>query len=214
MSEPRRVLYRCGTPTNFLCPCGAVARHLKRLGLEYRTERVARRRSRRPEIVELTQLPYVPVLVDGDEVITDSTRIMHWLDERFPERPVFPADPQLAAHVEIFIDWFNRAWKREPNLIADALDAGRGEGEDLDRWTRRLQRRLDLFEGMLTGREYLFGEFGAADCAAWPFLRYAVGIDQDDPWTFHKVIHERMPLQDRHRNVAAWIARMRERPIA
>ncbi len=45
MSEPRRVLYRCGTPTNFLCPCGAVARRLNKLGLEYRTERVRCRRS-------------------------------------------------------------------------------------------------------------------------------------------------------------------------
>jgi glutathione S-transferase len=53
---------------------------MKRLGLEYRTERVARRRSRRPEIVELTQLPYVPVLVDGDEVVNDSRRILQYLD--------------------------------------------------------------------------------------------------------------------------------------
>ncbi len=80
MSEPRRVLYRCGTRTNFLCPCGAVARRLNRLGLEYRTERVARRRASRPEIVELTALPYVPVLVDGDEVIGDSRRILQYLD--------------------------------------------------------------------------------------------------------------------------------------
>jgi len=57
MSEPRRVLYRCGTPTNWLCPCGAVARRLKKHGLEYRTERVRRRRSQRPEIVELTRGP-------------------------------------------------------------------------------------------------------------------------------------------------------------
>jgi glutathione S-transferase len=168
----------------------------------------------RANVVAASGQDLVPVLVDGDEVITDSTRIMHWLDERFPERPVFPSDPQVAANVEIFIDWFNRVWKREPNLIADALDRGRTDGEDLDRWTGRLQRRLDLFEGMLTGREHLFGEFGAADCAAWPFLRYAVGIDQDDPWTFHKVINERMALQDRHVNLRAWIRRIGERPIA
>jgi glutathione S-transferase len=80
MSEPRRVLYRCGTPTNFLCPCGAVARRLKKHGLEYRTERVRRRRSNRPEIVELTKLPYVPVLVDGDEVVNDSRRILEYLE--------------------------------------------------------------------------------------------------------------------------------------
>jgi glutathione S-transferase len=89
MAEPRRVLYRCGTPTNFLCPCGAVSRRLKRHGLEYRTERVKRRRSRRPEIVELTKLPYVPVLVDGDEVVSDSRRILQYLDQRYeaPEQP-------------------------------------------------------------------------------------------------------------------------------
>ena len=83
MTEPRRVLYRCGTPTNFLCPCGAVARRLKKHELEYRTERVRRRRSRRPEIVELTKLPYVPVLVDGDEVVSDSRRILQYLDWRY-----------------------------------------------------------------------------------------------------------------------------------
>jgi glutathione S-transferase len=83
MSEPRRVLYRCGTPTNFLCPCGAAARRLKKLGLEYRTERVARRRANRPEIAELTGLPHVPVLVEGDEVINDSRRILEYLEWKY-----------------------------------------------------------------------------------------------------------------------------------
>jgi glutathione S-transferase len=85
MSEPRRVLYRCGTPTNFLCPCGAAARRLNKLGLSYRTERVRRRRSNRPEIVELTKLPYVPVLVDGNEVVNDSRRILQYLDRAYGE---------------------------------------------------------------------------------------------------------------------------------
>jgi glutathione S-transferase len=85
MAEPRRVLYRCGTPTNYLCPCGAVARRLKKLGVEYRTERVRRRRSSRPEILELTGLPYVPVLVDGDEVVNDSRRICQYLDWKYGE---------------------------------------------------------------------------------------------------------------------------------
>jgi glutathione S-transferase len=80
MSEPRRVLYRCGTPTNILCPCGAVARRLNKLGVEYRTERVKRRRAQRPEIVELTKKAYVPVLVDGEEVVSDSRRILQYLD--------------------------------------------------------------------------------------------------------------------------------------
>jgi glutathione S-transferase len=81
MSETERlVLYRCRTPTNYLCPCGAVARKLGKHGLDYRTERVPYSRKDRPEILELTKQSRVPVLVDGYEVIYDSKRIRQWLD--------------------------------------------------------------------------------------------------------------------------------------
>lgn len=91
MTEPRRVLYRCRTPTNFLCPCGAVARRLKKRGIDYRTERVAQRRANRPEIIELTKQRHVPVLVDGDEVISDSRRILQYLDWAYGEASEAPA---------------------------------------------------------------------------------------------------------------------------
>jgi glutathione S-transferase len=154
----------------------------------------------------------VPVLVDGEQVVTDSTRILHHLEARFPEPPLFPADPARAAEVEVFLDWFNRAWKREPNLIADALERGEGDSADVARWADRMQRRLDLFEALLTDRDHLFGDFGAADCIAWPFLRYAVAIDPDDDELFHRVLNERLTLTDRHSRLRAWIERVGERP--
>lgn len=80
---PRRVLYRCRTPTNFLCPCGAVERALRRAGLEHRSERLSFARAERAEIVELTGQRRVPVLVDGDEVIHDSRRIREYIDWRY-----------------------------------------------------------------------------------------------------------------------------------
>jgi glutaredoxin len=79
-NEREVVLYRCRTPTNVLCPCGAVERRLRRLGIEHRTERVPYNRRDRPEIVELTGQKRVPVLVDGDEVVHDSRRILQYLD--------------------------------------------------------------------------------------------------------------------------------------
>jgi glutathione S-transferase len=81
--EPTIVLYRCPNRTNILCPCGAAARRLRKLGLEHRTERVPYRRSARPEIEELTKQRRVPVLVDGDEVISDSRRIIQYLEWRY-----------------------------------------------------------------------------------------------------------------------------------
>lgn len=86
MEGARRVLYRCPTRTNILCPCGAVARRLNKLDLEYQTKRLPYRRSDRPEIVELTGQKYVPVLVDGDEVINDSKRIREYLDRAYGKR--------------------------------------------------------------------------------------------------------------------------------
>lgn len=79
----RVVLYRCPTPTDHLCPCGAVSRRLRRLGVEHRVERVPYRRDRRPEIEELTAQRRVPVLIDGDEVIHDSKRIVEHLDRLY-----------------------------------------------------------------------------------------------------------------------------------
>lgn len=76
------VLYRCPTPTNVLCPCGVVERRLRRLGIEHETRRVPYRRAGRPEIEELTGQRRVPVLVDGDEVICDSKRIIEYLGWR------------------------------------------------------------------------------------------------------------------------------------
>lgn len=83
MSDPEIVFFRCPTPTDFLCPCGAVSRRLRKLDLPHRVERVPYRRGERPEIIELTGQRRVPVLVDGSEVISDSKRIREYLAWRY-----------------------------------------------------------------------------------------------------------------------------------
>ncbi len=74
------VLYRCRTPTNVLCACGKVARRLEASGVEFDEVRVPWRKRDRHEIEDLTKQRWVPVLVHGDEVITDSRRICEYLD--------------------------------------------------------------------------------------------------------------------------------------
>ena len=72
-------LYRCRTPTNWLCPCGRVARELKRHGEEVDVVRVARRRRDREEVLALSGQRHVPVVVLGGEAICDSHRIVEHL---------------------------------------------------------------------------------------------------------------------------------------
>jgi glutathione S-transferase len=74
------VLYRCRTPTNYLCNCGKVARKLKSKEIDFDQVRVPYRKSQRDEIDDLTKQRWVPVLVHGEEVIHDSRRIVEYLD--------------------------------------------------------------------------------------------------------------------------------------
>ena len=80
-------LYRCTTPTDWLCPCGKVARALRREGVSFQEVRVPQRRSRRPEVEALTDQRRVPVLVIDGQAICDSRRIVEYLGVR-REQPV------------------------------------------------------------------------------------------------------------------------------
>lgn len=75
-------LYRCTTPTNWLCPCGRVARALKRDGIEYEAVSVPQRRAKRPEVEALSGQRRVPVLILDGDVICDSKRIVEHLEHR------------------------------------------------------------------------------------------------------------------------------------
>ena len=75
-------LYRCSSPTNWLCPCGRVARELRRHGIETDEVRVPQRRSRRAEVEALSGQSRVPLLVLDGEPISDSHRIVEHLGWR------------------------------------------------------------------------------------------------------------------------------------
>jgi len=72
-------LYRCRTPTDWLCPCGRVARELKAHGVDVQEVRVPWRGRDREEVRVLTAQTRVPVAVIGGEAICDSRRIVEHL---------------------------------------------------------------------------------------------------------------------------------------
>jgi glutathione S-transferase len=73
------VLYRCSTPTDWLCPCGRVARELRRAGVPVRQVRVPQLKLRRDEVEALSGQRHVPLLVIDGETICDSRRIVEHL---------------------------------------------------------------------------------------------------------------------------------------
>jgi glutathione S-transferase len=150
--------------------------------------------------------PLVPVLVTDGLVLADSPKILEWLEQHHPEPPLLPAEPARRAEVRVFCDWFNRVWKRAPNAIADD-----GPTDEL---AADMRRHVGLFESLLDGRDYLYGDFGLADVTAFPFLKYAsLGVSPDDRDAFHRVLVDYMTLAD-DSPLHAWVARIDARPRA
>jgi glutathione S-transferase len=162
----------------------------------------------RSPVVAVSGQRLVPVLDDDGRIIVDSTAILYRLDERQPEPQLFPS-----AEVEIFVDWFNRVWKAPPNAIeAERSKADPNEGRIVELGAE-ITSTLDLFERLLDGREHLFGAFSAADCAAFPFLKYALDRNEADDEPFHEILREFQQLDGQER-LAAWIRRVDTYPRA
>ncbi len=153
------------------------------------------------------------MLVDGDEIVFDSPRVLEWLERRYPEPPLYPREPARRAEVQVFVDWFNQLWKRPPNLIAAELERPQPDAGRIEELGLRVREALDVFENLLQGRDYLYGEFGVGDVVAFPFLKYAVfGLPAGDDELFHRVLVEHMPLDDGYPRLRGWSVRVDAHP--
>jgi glutathione S-transferase len=115
----------------------------------------------------------VPVLLDGELVVINSPQIVAYLEHRYPDRPVYPADP--AARVAAL------AWERQADTLLDAIihdvsNGGFGFPPDtqpaglLDAAREDLAPLYAELERTLADREFLCGALSIADLALFPHL--------------------------------------------
>jgi len=169
----------------------------------------------RSEVVGISGQELVPVLVDGERFVADSTTILEYVEERFPERPLYPADRARRAELRLFVDWFNQVWKRPPNLIVAEEGKAEPDRERIAELEGMIAGALPLFDDLLAGRHFLFGdELSVADVAAFPFLKYAVLWEDGDPDRFHEVLRDAQRLDGRFPRLEAWIGRIDALPRA
>ena len=202
-------LYRANFSTN----AERVALALAHKGIEVESRYIDY--ADRSEVQRVSGQGLVPVLVDGDTVVVDSMRIVQYLDDLVPNPPLFPRDDARYAEMMIFTDWFNRVWKLAPNRIEAELAAEQPDHMVIIALGREMKVALEGFEALLTGRQYLMGdEFSAADCAAFPFLKYAAKRDPVDGEGFHRVLDEYQELDDDLFRLRSWIKRVDAMPRA
>jgi glutathione S-transferase len=173
----------------------------------------------RSEVEKVSGQPLVPVVVDHrervDNVVTDSMQIITYLEYYVPAPALYPADEARYAEMMVFIDWFNRVWKVPPNRIEAELASEEPDHMLITKLAREMATYLDGFDSLLSGRKFLFGdEFSAADCCAFPFLKYALGREPADHDPFHLVLDEYLNLTDEHFKLRSWIKRVDALPRA
>lgn len=169
----------------------------------------------RSEVLRISGQELVPVLVDGETVVSDSTAILEYLEERFPEPPLYPAEPARRAELRLFVDWFNRVWKGPPNEIVAEEERPQPDRARMAELEGRIAAALPVFEQLLEDRDYLFGDsLSAADIAAFPFLKYALLWEEGDDERFHEVLRDAQRLDGRFPRLEAWIRRVDALPRA
>ena len=170
------------------CPyCARVRIALAEKGIEYETVEVDL--DDRPAwIYEKNPLGRVPVIEEDTFVLAESAVIDEYLEERYPEPALWPADPGERALGRLLVFRFDE-------LSRPYYALRRGE----EGAAARLDEQLGQLDVLLQSQSFLSGrEFGLADIAYVPWiLRARDRLDVD---------------LARFEALTAWVERLEERP--
>ncbi len=168
----------------------------------------------RSQAIALSGQPLVPVVVLDGEVLVDSSHIIEVLEQRVPHPPLFSQTAARRAEVRLFVEWFDRVWKGPPNRLDELLSLPAADPAEIELLRSQMRGSLELFEQLLDGRRYLAGDtLSAADCSAYPFLKYGLhGAGDDDGESFHHVLAENLALRGGYPDLERWIRRMDDHP--
>jgi glutathione S-transferase len=155
-----------------------------------------------PEFLAVSPHGRVPVLIDGDVAVYDSTVICEYLEDRFPKPPLFPAGAAGRARCRQLEDEADTSMTQDVTALVQELFTKTDDAtRDMARVAaavENLKRRWDALEKELTGRQYLCDVFSVADIATFMVVGFATTLGTAP--------------EDRHGNLRAWVDRVRARP--
>lgn len=183
---------------------------LREKGLLYAREMVSFTQAegyspKHPAVVSANPLKKVPVLVEGDLTLFDSTVILEYLEDAYPEPPLYPKGAkarakcrlvELEADEILFLPVRNLLYRTEPPLADAERQAAREEAgiaADVE-----LDRQFAGLNARLAARDYFCGDFTAADIGMFMTVLFTQRL--------------KGPRVSAHPRLAAWYARMLSRP--
>lgn len=149
-----------------------------------------------PEVRRVNPKQQVPVLVDGDLEIFDSTQIFEYFEELKPEPPLWPVEPRARARARL-LELKSDEVYFPPIVRLMGLQATPDDPAAVEARTAA-RRFYDEMERTLGSQSYLVGTYSYADIAFYMAVLFG----------------ERMgaPLSDAHRALSAWRERIGARP--
>ncbi len=159
-----------------------------------------------PAVLAANPKGQVPVLIDGDLTLFDSTLIFEYLEDAYPDPPLYPRDAKERARCrlleliadEVMLKPLIPMMRR--NGPPDPDPARQRQREDEAVRAEDAVRELYLrFAGELRG-DYLCGRFTVADIALYMMVLWSLRLSG--------------PRLDAAPALARWYARMSERPAA
>jgi glutathione S-transferase len=151
------------------------------------------------EVLRINPKHQVPVLVDGNVQIFDSTQIFEYLEDRWPEPPLWPrsiAKRAQARKLELYSDevFF-------PHVIRLMGLRGNPDPVDAPEWKKaraEIETHYIWMNQLLQDREYIADQFSYADIAFYMAQFFAA--------------RHTVPMTAEHSNLVAWRERMIGRP--
>jgi len=187
------------------CPFGQKVRIvLAEKSLEYELVQVdiTQNEHRKPELLRLNPFGKVPVLVDDETAIYDSTVIIEYLEDEYPEPPVLPAvgSSALRARARLLEDLADTTFTPQVGQLMAEMARPEADRDPArhQRLVRTIERTLDYLNHELNGQQFLAGDFSIADIGFAPrlLLLSSLGLDAGA----------------NRPNVETWLRRLLERP--
>jgi len=157
---------------------------------------------RKPEFLRLNPYRKVPVLLDEETIVYDSTIINEYLDDEYPDPPLLPSieSSALRARARLFEDFADTSFTLQVGqLMAEsAKPEGDRDPTRIARLRQTVEKVLDYLNHELSGQQFLAVEFSVADVGFAPRLLVLkeLGIEAGTG----------------RPNVDGWVKRLLERP--
>ncbi|WKJ90688.1 glutathione S-transferase [Methylomonas montana] len=164
--------------------------------------------SQNEAVLKRSPLGKVPFIKTNEGYLSESQAILEYLEDAFPENPLYPADPfergkcrEFIQHIELNVELIAR------RLYSEALFGGSVLQETKDEVRQKVEAGLTGLAKLMKLSPYALGsQFSAADVVAWPHLQL-VGFATQKIYGQNLVV-EHIP------GIEAYIALIESRPYA